>query len=251
MFFVRLNATNADRGKVSAVKIRLSVAVFCSLVLHLWLLRAMPAPALTAPGGSVALQLGAMKLSAPRVQQNAQPASPVKTVKAEKPLLQKHMPKVQPEPPAKPITDRKAPVKPAPVPVKNDPQPVSAESPQEQADTTVTSPAASPAASEQPSDLTSVSEEPVLVERPAFASPPSPPVYPALARQRRQQGTVVVEVQLDGNGVQRVRRVLQSSGIESLDQAALDAVAHWDFLPYRENGRARQSRVRLPIRFSL
>ncbi len=180
-------------------------------------------------------------------------------VKAELPLPQKPSPEatpkvqsiVQRELPAKRSLETKVSGQATPVPVKNDPQPVSAGQPPEPVDATDTLPAASPAASEQPSDQASVSEEPVLVERPAFASPPSPPVYPELARQRRQQGTVVVEVQLDGNGVQRVRRVLQSSGIESLDQAALDAVAHWDFLPYRENGRARQSRVRLPIRFSL
>lgn len=101
------------------------------------------------------------------------------------------------------------------------------------------------------SDMQGVSEEPVLVERPAFAGPPSAPVYPELARQRRQQGTVVVEVQLDQSGAQVLRKLLQSSGVDSLDEAALTAVAKWQFLPFKENGRARHSRVRLPIRFSL
>lgn len=93
--------------------------------------------------------------------------------------------------------------------------------------------------------------EPVLVDRPAFASPPSPPVYPRLARQRRQQGTVVIEVQLGRAGEQVARQLLQSSGVDSLDRAALAAVKSWQFLPFRENDRPRQSRVRLPIRFAL
>lgn len=231
------------------MKVRLSVMLFISLALHGWLLWAAPAPVVDAPGGTVALKLGQLRL-APQPQPAARPVDkvvpkstpPTKTPVSKQPAVQKKMVKTVAE-----IEPRKAvePQKPAPVAVESETA-SRAEKAQPAPDADDLQVATAPQSSQQ-----SVSEAPVLVERPAFASPPSAPQYPDLARQRRQQGTVVVEVQLDRSGAQVMRKLLQSSGVDSLDEAALAAVAGWEFLPYRENGRAHLSRVRLPIRFSL
>ncbi|MCK7596292.1 energy transducer TonB [Microbulbifer sp. CAU 1566] len=223
----------------------MTVMLICSFALHGWLLWAKPATEVPAPSAAVALKLGQLKL-APGAEQS--------------------QPQTQPQPPEK-APSKKAQVTDAPdLKPESNPTPVAEVSEeagerqekrerqeaQETADMTpVASVSQAPTQAVERMQQQSLSDIPVLVERPAFASPPDAPVYPELARQRRQQGTVVVEVQLDASGTQVVRRLLQSSGVDSLDEAALRAVARWHFLPYRENGRARLSRVQLPIRFSL
>ncbi len=96
----------------------------------------------------------------------------------------------------------------------------------------------------------SVTKE-VVSTQPRFARTPAAPVYPALARRRQQQGTVWVDVRLDAQGRQIGLQVLRSSGVKSLDQAALTAVKQWQFLPERQNGIGVPSRVHIPIEFAI
>lgn len=91
----------------------------------------------------------------------------------------------------------------------------------------------------------------VVSTQPRFARTPAAPVYPALARRRQQQGTVWVDVRLDAQGRQIGLQVLRSSGVKSLDQAALTAVKQWQFLPERQNGIGVPSRVHIPIEFAI
>ncbi|MGH8382262.1 energy transducer TonB [Pseudomonas sp.] len=91
----------------------------------------------------------------------------------------------------------------------------------------------------------------MLSLRPSFVSPPPPPRYPSLARRRNQQGIVRVEVCLDERGNQLKLILVRSSGVQSLDQAALEAVTQWRFRPEIVNGRAVPSRVEIPIEFAL
>lgn len=90
-----------------------------------------------------------------------------------------------------------------------------------------------------------------LMDTPLFAEPPQPPRYPMLARRRGQTGTVWLAVTLDADGSPDRLSLLASSGVAALDQAALDAVSHWRFLPYRIDGQALASRVHIPVQFSL
>ena len=107
--------------------------------------------------------------------------------------------------------------------------------------------AASPAqSSTQPS-----STQEVTSTQPRFARPPSPPHYPAQAKRRQQQGTVWVEVRLDRRGKLVDVQVLRSSGVSSLDQAALAAVQRWQFLPEQRGGVGVPSRVHIPIEFAI
>ncbi|QIL91350.1 TonB family protein [Microbulbifer sp. SH-1] len=231
------------------MKLRLTVMVVCSLALHAWLLWAAPAQEVRAPSGTVALKLGQLKLAAETQEQETE-SQPVERL-AEQQAVEVPAPKKERgnKEPVKTL-DGKAPEQKAPV--ANEEVAAQRDSTSgSKTDSAVKAQANVAAAPVPQSAQRNVSEEPVLVERPVFAHPPGAPVYPELARQRRQQGTVVVEVQLDHTGAQLMRRLLQSSGVDSLDQAALTAVAKWEFLPYREDGRARLARVQLPIRFSL
>ncbi|WP_158249370.1 energy transducer TonB [Pseudomonas sp. LFM046] len=91
----------------------------------------------------------------------------------------------------------------------------------------------------------------VFSREPAFLTPPRSPVYPAQARRRNQQGQVLVEVRLDAQGRLLEARLLRSSGVESLDRSALDAVAGWRFRPETQDGQPVPSRVHIPIEFAL
>ena len=91
----------------------------------------------------------------------------------------------------------------------------------------------------------------VFSRKPAFLSPPKPPIYPTLARRRNLQGVVLVEVRLDEAGLLREITLLRSSGVESLDRSALNAVSAWRFRPETLNGQPVPSRVHIPIEFAL
>jgi protein TonB len=60
------------------------------------------------------------------------------------------------------------------------------------------------------------------------------PKYPALARESRVEGVVILEVIIDERGNVTSTRVLRS--VTLLDQAAIDAVQQWKFTPTLLNG---------------
>ncbi|KZY72576.1 hypothetical protein A3742_08155 [Oleiphilus sp. HI0071] len=90
-----------------------------------------------------------------------------------------------------------------------------------------------------------------LVRKPLFATPPTPPTYPSMARRRGVEGTVVIEVSLDALGSQTHLKIQKSSGNPLLDNSAVNAVREWRFLPHQVKGLAIASRVHIPVRFEL
>ena len=62
------------------------------------------------------------------------------------------------------------------------------------------------------------------------------PEYTIEARKQRLQGTVIVEALIDRDGCIQQARVLKGLPM-GLDQAALDAVKQWVFLPARLDGK--------------
>ena len=79
-----------------------------------------------------------------------------------------------------------------------------------------------------------------------------PPAYPAIARRRAQQGTVTVSVLVGADGSVERAEVADSSGFDTLDDAALETVrSRWRFVPARHGGLAVESWVLVPIRFAL
>jgi periplasmic protein TonB len=89
-----------------------------------------------------------------------------------------------------------------------------------------------------------VGEGPRLLEAP-------PPKYPHAARVAGEEGRVRLMLLVGTDG--RVERIelARSSGHESLDRAALDAVSRWRFEPASRGGRAVASWVVIPVAFSL
>lgn len=75
------------------------------------------------------------------------------------------------------------------------------------------------------------------------------PRYPKLAENNEWYGRVVLNVEVLASGSPGQITVFQSSGHELLDNAALQAVRGWRFVPARRGGKAVTVQVNVPIRF--
>lgn len=79
----------------------------------------------------------------------------------------------------------------------------------------------------------------------------NPPAYPAAARRRGIEGTVVIRAEIHDNGRCHHVMIRKSSGHALLDKAALDAVRDWRFVPARRGSRIVTAWVDVPITFRL
>lgn len=75
------------------------------------------------------------------------------------------------------------------------------------------------------------------------------PVYPAIAQSARVQGVVILEALIDEQGRVANARVLRS--IPLLDQAAIDAVRQWEYVPTLLNGAAVPVIMTVTVQFTL
>lgn len=87
-------------------------------------------------------------------------------------------------------------------------------------------------------------------------APPHPkssikPEYPASARERGEQGEVLLEISVDAAGAVSSVAVVSSSGHRALDDAALKAVRRAKFIPAKSDSRPVAGRVRLTLEFRL
>jgi len=83
-----------------------------------------------------------------------------------------------------------------------------------------------------------------LVEGPA-------PAYPRIALRLQQQGSVLLELEVDAAGRVVAVHVLESSGFERLDEAARQGVLAWRFEPALRDGEPVAERFRHRIQFVL
>lgn len=169
--------------------------------------------------------------------------------------------------PAKPPVrvERKAPPKPQPP----KPQVVAAVSP-EPSPRSVPSQSESPAPAPSEAPVQAPSSQPALPAAPdavalasarsTAATPPSfnadylrnpAPRYPPLARRMGEQGKVVLRVLVSAAGDAAKVEVRTSSGSDVLDDAALDAVKRWRFVPARQGEQPVDAWVLVPITFTL
>ena len=77
------------------------------------------------------------------------------------------------------------------------------------------------------------------------------PVYPADLLQRAVSGWVDLEFIVDRNGQPRDLVVKQASPAGRFDEAALEAVAKNRYVPFEENGRVYERRIKLRVRFQV
>jgi protein TonB len=74
------------------------------------------------------------------------------------------------------------------------------------------------------------------------------PVYPAIAQSARVAGTVIIEATIGADGKVIDAKVLRS--VPMLDQAALDAVLQWEYMPTLLNGVAVPVVLTVTVKFT-
>lgn len=157
--------------------------------------------------------------------------------------------------PAEVITPPPEIVPPKPKPVERRPQPVAQP-------TQIAAPAESPA----PTPIAVAPAPTIQAPAPSIAAPvvaPTQPrfdadyldnpkpIYPAISRRLSEQGRVVLRVQVEADGRAADVQLHTSSGSPRLDQAALDTVRRWKFVPAKLGKEAIAAWVLVPIAFTL
>lgn len=77
------------------------------------------------------------------------------------------------------------------------------------------------------------------------------PAYPAISKRLGEQGKVVVRVLIGPDGTAQKAEIRQSSGYERLDQAALNTVLAWRYVPGKRGGVPEAMWFNVPINFVL
>lgn len=77
------------------------------------------------------------------------------------------------------------------------------------------------------------------------------PVYPRMSRRMGEQGTVLVRVLISADGRAEQAEIRTSSGYARLDEAALDTVKRWRYVPGKRAGTAEAMWFNVPVRFVL
>jgi protein TonB len=224
-------------------------------------------PAIAPQTDVITMRLVAHAPAAPAI--NAAPAPPPSLPPKPKPPVDKPRkpkpitaplprPKPQPKPPAKPKTVKqtkppavhKPIAKPAPLPVP-EPEPITAE-PERDLWPSATQPetAQQDPDSEVPPDPRTPANATVVEAIPRY-SQNAPPSYPAIARKRGYEGTVVLEVLVRPDGRVGDLRIITSSGHKTLDKSAMKTVKRWQFEPGRRGDETVAMWVRVPVDFRL
>jgi protein TonB len=95
---------------------------------------------------------------------------------------------------------------------------------------------------------------PPVVFTPArgIASTHTIPEYPALSRRLREQGTLRLRITIDERGIVTAATVVNSSGFQRLDEAALNWVkSHWRYTPAMQGTKAVPSMADAIMEFRL
>lgn len=84
----------------------------------------------------------------------------------------------------------------------------------------------------------------------AYLRNPLPP-YPLVARRNGEQGTVTLKVRVTREGIAASVAVEKTSGSAHLDDAALETVRTWRFVPARQGSQPVEAWVLVPVVFRL
>lgn len=222
--------------------------IFCALTGHALLFTCDPGwqrPALRLPASrsvSISLVTPPPPANRPSVAPLADnpPAAvaPLPTVAPPRPPAP--VPAAEPPPAVAPTPDPPSPPEP-PLQTPAAAEAVGPETPVDPAPQTNTAPPPAPSETEPAAVQASV---PLYHLNPA-------PEYPALARRRAYQGTVLLDVRVDRQGGAAEVRVAQSSGHVVLDRSAVAGVRRWRFEPARRLGQPVEMWVQVPVRFAL
>lgn len=143
---------------------------------------------------------------------------------------------------------------PAPLPVTAEPkaEPVPQAQPHQEV---VAQAAPAPALTPAPAEPVVQQAEPEPAYQPprfgvAYLHNPSPE-YPPVSRRLREQGKVMLRVMVTPTGEPSTIELEKSSGFERLDQAAMDAVKQWRFVPAKRGEQPIAAWVVVPLSFSV
>lgn len=89
----------------------------------------------------------------------------------------------------------------------------------------------------------------VIPDRPVEIKDAPPPAYPIDALSRKQDGKVVLIVDVGADGSVTKAQIDSSNPPTVFDAAALEAVRKWKFTPAMEQGKAVPGKVQIPITF--
>ena len=79
---------------------------------------------------------------------------------------------------------------------------------------------------------------------------PKPP-YPPYSYKAKQEGQVILLVEVLATGESGQISIFSSSGFDLLDESALSTVKKWHFVPAKKDGQVIPQTIRVPITFSL
>jgi protein TonB len=75
------------------------------------------------------------------------------------------------------------------------------------------------------------------------------PAYPSQSRRLKEEGTVLLLVRVSDQGTPISVEIRTSSGFERLDEAGLQAVRQWRFVPAKRGSENVAASVLVPIQF--
>ena len=174
-------------------------------------------------------------------------------------IVEPPKPRVEPPPPAKPPPAREPPRKAAP-PTPPRPMAVAEAAPSPDAPLGAVEPQpsappiAAPVASAAAPQAAAPAPAPATVELPSsdadYLQNPTP-AYPATSRRLGEQGRTIVRVQIGADGSAQRAEIRSSSGFARLDQAALQTVMKWRYVPGKRGGVPEAMWFNVPINFVL
>jgi protein TonB len=162
--------------------------------------------------------------------------------------------KPEPEPEPEPVVEK--PPMPAPKPKpkpKPKPQPKQEAKPEPKKETppVQTPPAGAPEGTQAPQGPQQgpPPDQPVMVSSIEFQGARPMPNYPMASRRMREEGRVVVLVEINTQGLVERATIDASSGFPRLDESALAAARKGRFKPYTRNGVAYPAKAKIPFDF--
>ena len=123
------------------------------------------------------------------------------------------------------------------------------EQPAEAGATAVASKSAPPSEEKKPEAASDEAIEPPRFGV-AYLNNPAPE-YPALSRRSGEEGRVLMKVLVSTDGAAETVQIEKSSGSERLDQAAMNAVKRWRFIPAQKNKQPLSAYVLVPMKFCI
>ena len=208
----------------------------------------------------------AVILALPKTTQSVTPPAPLVVRLIEPAASQPELatppvpPKLQPTPsssvPPPLLAAPSTPLRPLPEAARTEPQPQPVESarPENSRPEPQPTPAPAPAPVPAPVAIEAPKPAPLPVTQPRFNADyldnPKPP-YPSVSRRMGEEGEVRLRVHVDPAGNAQQIEIARSSGFPRLDQAALETVKQWRFIPARQGEQPIPAWVIVPIQFSL